>query len=191
MQIGMVGLGRMGANMVRRLLKAGHQCVVFDVAPKAVEELVQEKAAGAAGLPDLVKKLEKPRSIWLMVPAATVDRTISDLAPHLEPGDILIDGGNSYYVDDMRRASQLQPKGIHYVDVGTSGGVWGLERGYCMMVGGETDAVKHLDPISPDPGSRPRRYPSYAWTREDRWHRRIRLPALRSKRRRTLRQDGP
>ncbi len=160
MQIGMVGLGRMGANMVRRLLKAGHQCVVFDVAPKAVEELVQEKAAGAAGLPDLVKKLEKPRSIWLMVPAATVDRTISDLAPHLEPGDILIDGGNSYYVDDMRRASQLQPKGIHYVDVGTSGGVWGLERGYCMMVGGETDAVKHLDPIfrtlAPGPGDIPR-----------------------------------
>ncbi len=160
MQIGMVGLGRMGANMVRRLLKEGHQCVVFDVTPKAVEELVREKATGAAGLPDLVKKLEKPRSIWLMVPAAAVDRTISDLAPHLEAGDILIDGGNSYYVDDMRRAGELQPKGIHYVDVGTSGGVWGLERGYCMMIGGETDVVKHLDPVfrtlAPGPGDIPR-----------------------------------
>jgi 6-phosphogluconate dehydrogenase len=156
MQIGMVGLGRMGANMVRRLLKGGHQCVVFDVTPKAVEELVQEKATGAASLPDLVKKLEKPRSIWLMVPAAAVDATIANLVPHLESGDILIDGGNSYYVDDMRRAKELQPKGIHYVDVGTSGGVWGLERGYCMMIGGETDVVKHLDPIfqtlAPGPG---------------------------------------
>jgi 6-phosphogluconate dehydrogenase len=147
MQLGMVGLGRMGANMVRRLLKGGQQCVVFDLSPKAVQELVDEKATGAASLSDLVKKLEKPRAVWLMVPAATVDRTISDLAPHLEAGDILIDGGNSYYIDDIRRAKELQPKGIHYVDVGTSGGVWGLERGYCMMIGGETDVVKHLDPI--------------------------------------------
>jgi len=137
----------MGANMVRRLLKGGQQCVVFDRSPKAVEELVKENATGSGSLQELVKKLEKPRAIWLMVPAATVDRVIADLAPLLEPGDILIDGGNSYYVDDIRRARDLQPKKIHYVDVGTSGGVWGLERGYCMMIGGEADVVKHLDPI--------------------------------------------
>src|SRR6516164_720040 len=147
MQLGMVGLGRMGANMVRRLTKGGQQCVVFDRSPKVVEGLVQEKAAGAASLADLVKKLERPRPIWLMVPAAAVDKMISDLAPHLEPGDILIDGGNSYYVDDIRRANEARSKGIHYVDVGTSGGVWGLERGYCMMIGGDADVVKHLDPI--------------------------------------------
>src|SRR5712691_5536075 len=147
MQLGMVGLGRMGANMVRRLLKGGHHCVVFDMSPKAVNELVQEKAAGSSSLHDLVTKLEKPRSIWLMVPAAVVEKTIADLLPHLEADDILIDGGNSYYVDDIRRAKELAPKRIHYVDVGTSGGVWGLERGYCMMIGGEKDVVKHLDPI--------------------------------------------
>jgi len=147
MQLGMIGLGRMGSNMVRRLLKAGHNCVVFDVSPKAVEELVREKAAGASSPADLVKKLEKPRALWLMVPAAIVDKTIADLVPLLEPGDILIDGGNSYYVDDIRRAKELATKNIHYVDVGTSGGVWGLERGYCMMIGGEPDVVKHLDPI--------------------------------------------
>src|SRR5438094_6339764 len=147
MQLGMIGLGRMGANMVRRLLKGGHRCVVFDMSPKAVNELVQEKAAGSSSLPDFVTKLEKPRAVWLMVPAAVVDKTIADLLPHLEAGDILIDGGNSYYVDDIRRAKELAPKQIHYVDVGTSGGVWGLERGYCMMIGGETDVVKHLDPI--------------------------------------------
>ncbi len=147
MQLGMIGLGRMGANMVRRLVRGGHQCVVFDLSPKAVEELVEEKATGAAGLPDLVRKLEKPRSIWLMVPAAAVDKTISDLAPHMESGDILTDGGNSYYVDDIRRAKELKTRGIHYVDVGTSGGVWGLERGYCMMIGGEADAVRRLDPV--------------------------------------------
>jgi 6-phosphogluconate dehydrogenase len=133
--------------MVRRLLKAGHNCVVFDVSPKAVEELVREKAAGASSPADLVKKLEKPRALWLMVPAAIVDKTIADLVPLLEPGDILIDGGNSYYVDDIRRAKELATKNIHYVDVGTSGGVWGLERGYCMMIGGEPEVVKHLDPI--------------------------------------------
>jgi 6-phosphogluconate dehydrogenase len=137
----------MGANMVRRLLKGGHQCVVFDRSPKAVEELAAQKATGALNLQDLVKKLEKPRAVWLMVPAAVVDNAIADLVPHLESGDILIDGGNSYYVDDIRRAKELRPKGIHYVDVGTSGGVWGLERGYCMMIGGEVDVVKHLDPI--------------------------------------------
>ena len=147
MQIGMVGLGRMGANMVRRLLKGGHQCVVFNRSPKAVEELVAEKAVGSSSLTELVTKLTKPRVVWLMVPAAAVDQTIVDLLPHMEAKDILIDGGNSYYIDDIRRAKELAPKGIHYVDVGTSGGIWGRERGYCMMVGGEQNAVKHLDPI--------------------------------------------
>ena len=147
MQLGMVGLGRMGANMARRLLKKGHECVVFDVSPKAVGELAHEGASGATSLSDLVKKLAKPRAVWLMVPAAVVDQTIAELLPHLEAGDILIDGGNSYYVDDIQRAKDLTPKRIHYVDVGTSGGVWGLERGYCMMIGGEKDVVQHLDPI--------------------------------------------
>jgi len=147
MQLGMIGLGRMGANMVRRLLGAGHQCVVFDVSPQAVKELAREKAVGADSTADLVKRLAKPRAVWLMVPAAVVDATIADLLPSLEPGDILIDGGNSYYVDDLRRAEQLAAKKIHYVDVGTSGGVWGLERGYCMMIGGEEAVVKRLDPI--------------------------------------------
>src|SRR6266704_867463 len=147
MQLGMIGLGRMGANMARQLLKGGHRCVVFEMSPKAVNELVQEKAAGSSSLHDLVTKLEKPRSIWLMVPAAVVEKTIADLLPHLEADDILIDGGNSYYVDDIRRAKELAAKRIHYVDVGTSGGVWGLERGYCMMIGGETPVVQHLDPI--------------------------------------------
>jgi 6-phosphogluconate dehydrogenase len=147
MQLGMVGLGRMGANMVRRLVRAGHRCTVFDMFPKAVEDLVKEGATGGTSLADFVKKLEKPRAIWLMVPAAVVDKTIADLLPLLEKDDILIDGGNSYYVDDIRRAKELAPKNIHYVDVGTSGGVWGLERGYCMMIGGETMVVKRLDPI--------------------------------------------
>jgi 6-phosphogluconate dehydrogenase len=147
MQLGMIGLGRMGANMVRRLVRAGHEGVVFDMSPKAVDQLVQEKAVGASSLPDFVKKLAKPRAVWLMVPAAVVDKTIADLGPLLEPEDILIDGGNSYYVDDIRRAKELAAKKIHYVDVGTSGGVWGLERGYCMMIGGEPAVVKHLDPI--------------------------------------------
>jgi 6-phosphogluconate dehydrogenase len=147
MQLGMIGLGRMGANMVRRLLKGGHDCVVFDMSAKVVAEMVQEKATGAASLAEFTKKLTKPRAVWLMVPAGVVDKTIADLAPHLESGDILIDGGNSYYIDDIRRSKELKPKGIHYMDVGTSGGVWGLERGYCMMVGGEPDPVKHLSPI--------------------------------------------
>ena len=147
MQQGMIGLGRMGANMVRRLLRGGHQCIVFDRSPKAVEELVKEKAIGAASLSEFAKSLAKPRAVWLMVPVGSVDQTIADLLPHLERGDILIDGGNSYYIDDIRRAKELTPKGIRYVDVGTSGGVWGLERGYCMMIGGETRAVEHLDPI--------------------------------------------
>jgi len=143
----MIGLGRMGSNMVRRLMKGGHQCVVFDRSAKAVQDLVQEKATGSDSLANLVKGLAKPRAIWLMVPAAVVDQSIADLLPHLEPDDILIDGGNSYYIDDIRRAKELAAKRIHYVDVGTSGGVWGLERGYCMMIGGEPGVVKHLDPI--------------------------------------------
>jgi 6-phosphogluconate dehydrogenase len=147
MQLGMIGLGRMGANMVRRLITGGHQCVVFDTSPKVVQELVQDKAIGSSSLADFVKKLDKPRAVWLMVPAAVVDKSIADLLPSLERGDILIDGGNSYYIDDIRRAKELAPKGIHYVDVGTSGGVWGLERGYCMMIGGETEVVKRLDAI--------------------------------------------
>jgi 6-phosphogluconate dehydrogenase len=147
MQLGMIGLGRMGANMVRRLIRGGHQCVVYDRSQQTVKELVKDQAIGASSLADLVKKLAKPRAVWLMVPAAVVDNTIAELVPSLEPGDILIDGGNSYYVDDLRRAKEVVQKGIHYVDVGTSGGVWGLERGYCMMIGGETEVVQLLDPI--------------------------------------------
>jgi len=147
MQLGMVGLGRMGANMVRRLIRGGHECVVYDLSPASVEELVRDKAVGSTSLPELVRKLRKPRAVWLMVPAAVVDKTIASVVPILEPGDILIDGGNSYYVDDIRRAKQLADKQIHYVDVGTSGGVWGLDRGYCMMIGGEEAVVKQLDPI--------------------------------------------
>ncbi len=147
MELGMIGLGRMGANMVRRLLTGGHRCVVFDRSPKAVQELAREKAVGASSLADLVKNLTKPRAVWLMVPAAVVDQTIADVLPALEPGDVVIDGGNSYYVDDIRRAKELSSRKIHYVDVGTSGGVWGLERGYCMMIGGEPAVVKRLDPI--------------------------------------------
>jgi 6-phosphogluconate dehydrogenase len=147
MQLGMIGLGRMGANMVRRLIKRGHECVVYDVFPKSVEALAKEQAIGAASPGDFVKKLAKPRAVWLMVPAAVVDKTIEELVPLLEAGDIVIDGGNSYYVDDIRRAKALAPRKLHYVDVGTSGGVWGLERGYCMMIGGEDAGVKHLDPI--------------------------------------------
>ena len=160
MQLGMIGLGRMGANMVRRLMKKGHDCVVFDRSPQAVTELTKENAAGATSLQDFVKKIKKPRAAWLMVPAAVVDQTIAELLPHMEPGDILIDGGNSYYIDDIARAKQLAPKQIHYVDVGTSGGVWGLERGYCMMIGGEKEVVQHLDPIfsalAPGKGDIPR-----------------------------------
>ncbi|HRI13311.1 MAG TPA: decarboxylating 6-phosphogluconate dehydrogenase [Verrucomicrobiota bacterium] len=147
MQLGMIGLGRMGANMVRRLIRAGHSCAVFDMSPKAVAELSGEGATGAATLAEFVGKLSAPRAIWLMVPAAVVDSTLASLVPLLSSGDIVIDGGNSYYVDDLRRAGELKTKGIHYVDVGTSGGVWGLERGYCMMIGGEPEVVKHLDPL--------------------------------------------
>jgi 6-phosphogluconate dehydrogenase len=147
MKLGMVGLGRMGANMVRRLLAGGHACVVFDTSPASVRELTRERALGSQSLSDLAKQLEPPRAVWLMVPAAAVDETIAKLLPSLEPGDVVIDGGNSYYVDDIRRAKELAAKRIHYVDVGTSGGVWGRERGYCLMIGGETEVVKRLAPI--------------------------------------------
>jgi 6-phosphogluconate dehydrogenase len=150
----------MGANMVRRLMKGGHNCVVFDRSPKSVAELAGEGATSSSSIQDFIRKLQKPRAIWLMIPAAVVDPTIAEIAPHLEAGDILIDGGNSYYIDDIRRAKELQPKGIHYVDVGTSGGVWGLERGYCLMIGGPDKAVQYLDPIfktiAPGPGDIPR-----------------------------------
>ncbi len=147
MQLGIIGLGRMGGNMARRLIKAGHEVVAFDMHAGAVQGLVEEGAVGSASLQELVAKLEKPRAVWMMVPAAVVDRTIESFVEHLEEDDILIDGGNSYYIDDIRRARELAARGIHYVDVGTSGGVWGLDRGYCQMIGGEPDQVKHLDPI--------------------------------------------
>jgi 6-phosphogluconate dehydrogenase len=147
MQLGMIGLGRMGINMVRRLMKAGHQCVVYDIHSEAVKAIAAEGAVGASSLEEFVQKLTKPRAAWMMVPAAVVDPTLAKLAPLLAKDDIVIDGGNSYYHDDIRRAAELKPKGIHYVDVGTSGGVWGADRGYCQMIGGEADVVKHLDPI--------------------------------------------
>jgi 6-phosphogluconate dehydrogenase len=147
MQLGMIGLGRMGANMVRRLMKGGHQCVAYDVNPAAAEALGKEGAIPGKTLDEFIAKLTKPRAVWLMVPAAVVDQTLANLVPKLEKGDIVIDGGNSYYVDDIRRSNDLSKRGIRYVDVGTSGGVWGLDRGYCMMIGGQTDAVQHLDPI--------------------------------------------
>ncbi len=160
MQLGMIGLGRMGANMVLRLMRAGHECVVYDVAPQAVQALAGQGAIGATSLDDFVAKLQPPRAAWIMVPAAVVDATLADLSARLERGDIIIDGGNSYYIDDIRRAGELRAKGIHYVDCGTSGGVWGLERGYCQMIGGEPDIVRHLDPIfaalAPDIDSAPR-----------------------------------
>ena len=147
MQLGMIGLGRMGANMVRRLIKGGHECVVFDRSPESVAELGKQGATGSNSLDEFLSKLKPPRAVWLMVPAAVVDQTLKDLASRMQKGDIIIDGGNSYYIDDIRRAKELQTRGIHYADVGTSGGVWGLERGYCLMIGGEPDIVKHLDPI--------------------------------------------
>jgi 6-phosphogluconate dehydrogenase len=156
----MIGLGRMGANMTKRLLKAGHECVCFDRSAKAVQELVAAKAIGTTSLQELAQKLRKPRAVWMMIPAAFVDATIADVLPFLEKDDILIDGGNSYYIDDLRRSKALAAKGIHYVDVGTSGGVWGEERGYCQMIGGEDAVVTHLDPLfaalAPEISSAPR-----------------------------------
>jgi 6-phosphogluconate dehydrogenase len=147
MQLGMIGLGRMGANMVRRLMRAGHECVVWDRSAETVRGLAAEGATGSSSLDDFVAKLKPPRSVWLMVPAAVVDASVKDLAAKLQSDDTIVDGGNSYYIDDIRRQEALRPKGIHYVDVGTSGGVWGLERGYCMMIGGDDSAVKRLDPV--------------------------------------------
>ena len=160
MQLGMIGLGRMGANMVRRLMRGGHECVVFDMNAASVKQMAGEGATGAESLDDLARKLKKPRAVWLMVPAAVVDSTLQQLAPRLEPGDAIIDGGNSYYIDDIRRAKELRQKKLSYVDVGTSGGVWGLERGYCQMIGGERETVQRLDPIfktlAPGRGDLPR-----------------------------------
>jgi 6-phosphogluconate dehydrogenase len=160
MEIGMIGLGRMGANMVRRLMRAGHKSIVYDNSAEAVTALAKEGATGAASLDDFLSKLSKPCVVWMMLPAAAVDRAIADLAPRMARGDVLVDGGNSYYVDDIRRSKELSAKGIHYVDVGTSGGLWGLERGYCQMIGGEPDVVKRLDPffraLAPSVESAPR-----------------------------------
>jgi len=160
MQLGMIGLGRMGANMVQRLMHGGHECVVFDMKAASVSKLAKDGAVGAKSLDDFVSKLKSPRVVWLMVPAAAVDKMLHDLAAHMQQGDIIIDGGNSHYIDDIRRANELKPKGIHYVDAGTSGGVWGSERGYCLMIGGERNIVQHLDPIfatlAPGIGTAPR-----------------------------------
>jgi 6-phosphogluconate dehydrogenase len=147
MELGMIGLGRMGTNMVRRLLRAGHHCVVYDLQPEAVQTLVKEGAVGTTSLEDFASKLKKPRAAWMMVPAAVVDPTLRNLIPLLERDDVVIDGGNSYYHDDIRRAAELRPKGVHYVDVGTSGGIWGSERGYCMMIGGDETVVRRIDPV--------------------------------------------
>ena len=164
MQLGMIGLGRMGANMVRRLLKGDHQCVVYNRSAKAVAELVKENAVGTTSLAHFAKSLAKPRAVWLMVPTAVVDNVIADLLPHLERGDIVIDGGNSYYIDDIRRAKELTAKGIRYVDVGTSGGVWGLERGYCMMIGGDAACGETSRSDLRYARPRTRQYPAYAGT---------------------------
>jgi 6-phosphogluconate dehydrogenase len=159
MQLGMIGLGRMGANMVRRPLRGGHKCVVYDRSDANVKQLASEGATGASSLDDFVKRLRAPRTVWLMIPAAAVDSSLEDLAARLQKGDIIVDGGNSHYVDDIGRSKELAPRGLHYLDVGTSGGVWGLERGYCLMIGGDADAVTHLDPVfktlAPGRGSLP------------------------------------
>ena len=190
MQLGMIGLGRMGANMVRRLLKGGHQCVVYDRSPSAVKQLVEEKARGATSLADLVKKLDKPRAVWLMVPAAVVDKTIADLLPHLETGDILIDGGNSYYVDDIRRAKELAAKADPLCGCGHQRRRLGPGARLLHDDRRRTEAVQRLDPIFADARARRGRHPAHAGPREARRHRRAGLPALRAERRGPLRQDG-
>ena len=190
MQLAMVGLGRMGANLVRRAMGAGHECVVFDLSKGAVEELVGEGAVGASSIADLASKLDGPRVVWVMVPAGLTGRVVNDVADHLDAGDIIIDGGNSYYRDDVDRAKELAERDIHFVDVGTSGGVFGLERGFCLMIGGETSVVEHLDPIfrALPPASRPPPAPRTPGRAD---HGRTRLPPLRSQRRRPHGQDGP
>ena len=191
MQLGMIGLGRMGGNMVRRLMRAGHQCVVSDLSPQNVNELAGEGATGSTSLDDFVSQAHKPRAAWIMVPAGDpTEQTVNALAQRFQAGDIIIDGGNSYYKDDVRRSQKLKDRGIHYIDVGTSGGVWGLERGYCMMLGGPKEAVEHLDPIfktlAPGKGD----IPKDSRTREIQKHRRRRLSLLWAFRRRALREDG-
>ena len=191
MELGMIGLGRMGNNMVRRLLRAGHACVVYDLHAEAVQALVQEGAVGTTSLADFVQKLSRPRAVWMMVPAAAVDPTLEALVPLLERDDAVIDGGNSHYHDDIRRAAELRARGIHYLDVGTSGGVWGMDRGYCLMIGGDAGGRAASRPDLRGPGPRHRDGPAHAGAGEDRRHRRAGLPALRAGRRRPLRQDGP
>ena len=190
MQLGMIGLGRMGADMVRRLTAGGQTCVVYDVQQAAVEKLKQGGVEGASSLEDMVKRLAKPRAVWLMVPAAVVDTTLAQLTPFLEPGDIVIDGGNSFYRDDIRRGKELATKQLHYVDVGTSGGVFGRERGYCLMVGGEKAVVERLGADFLDFGAGTGRGHTHAGSAQRRRHGRSGLPALRATRRRSLRQDG-
>ena len=190
MELGMIGLGRMGTNMVRRLMRAGHQCVVYDLQAETVQALAKEGAAGTTSLEDFAKKLKSPRAVWMMVPAAVVDPTLKTLVPLLESDDVVIDGGNSYYHDDIRRAAELKPKGIHYVDAGTSGGVWGSERGYCLMIGGDETIVRRIDPIfaalAPNIDEAPRTpgREKLGGTAEHGYL------ALRSERRGPLRQDG-